>query len=745
LGVGSVLVRATLPAVVVALALSLALPVAAGAQDEQPPARPPAAEAPPSKPIPYTELNRKPKPKPKPKAPAAAAASAAGPAAGEQPTPASPPPVAPAPAPAASAPSAPPPQPGARLTGGQPLPAAELQAYVDGWVRAGMARNHIAGVTVSIVQNGQVILKKGYGFASLNPERPVDPDRTLFRIGSISKTFTWIELMKQVEAGRIRLDQPINAYLPDALRVKDNGFTRPVRVINLMDHSPGFEDRALGHLFEDDYSRVRPLEVYLRQERPKRVRPPGVLSSYSNYGAALAGAAAANVARQPYEQLIETEILRPARLAHTTFREPHPPRVGMPAAMPTELAGDVSDAYRWRGGGFQRQPYEYIGQIAPAGAASSTAGDMARYMLLLLGGGSLDGATLYGPATAQAIRTPMQQMPPGINGWAHGFLVQTLPGGHLAYGHDGATLSFFSSLLVIPDLNLGVFISTNTAGGGQLSGRFAADLVRQFYVAPTSFLRSGSPELSAYREAFRGHYISTRRPYSGLEKFVMLFGPAGVDVDVSPDGRLVLAGFGEAISFTPDGPLESGRFIGLQDDARLAFRLQDGQAVSFVGNDNAVTFERVSGWKSPATLALLAALTALTALATLTGVVFRSRRDLRESPLQARASIVQNIQAGLWLTSLVLFGLFLSRAASDIQWAMYRWPSPLIIVASACALVATVLTLLTIVALPAVWSGGRRLESWGYGRKLAFTVTVLVYAGFAVLLGVWGALTPWSG
>lgn len=616
---------------------------------------------------------------------------------------------------------------------------------MDGWIRAGMARNHIAGVTVSIVQNGQVILKKGYGFASLNPQRPVDPDRTLFRVGSISKTFTWIALMKQVEAGRIRLDQPVNAYLPEALRLKDDGFDQPVRVINLMDHSPGFEDRALGHLFEDDYNRVRPLEVYLRQERPKRVRPPGVLSSYSNYGAALAGEAAATVARQPFEQLIETEILAPARLTHTTFREPHPPRAGLPAAMPTELAGDVSDAYRWRSGGFQRQPYEHIEQIAPAGAASSTAGDMARYMLLLLGNGSLDGVTVYGPMAAQAIRTPIQQTEPGINGWAHGFRVETLPGGHVGYGHDGATLSFFSDMVVVPDLNLGVFISTNTAGGGELSGRFAADLLREFYVAPQTFPRAGSPELSAYREAFRGHYVATRRPYSGLEKFVMLLGPAGVDVDVSPDGRLVLTNFGQGAAFTPEGPLAGGRFIGLQDDRRLAFKLQDGQAVSFIGGDNAVAFERVSGWKSPATLALLAALTALAALATVTGLVFRNRRELRESPMQARASIVQNIQAGLWLTVLVLFGLFFSRAIGDVGWVMYSWPSSLIIVASACALVAAALTVVTIVALPAVWSGGRRLDSWGYGRKLAFTLTVLVYAGFSVMLGMWGALTPWSG
>jgi CubicO group peptidase (beta-lactamase class C family) len=78
-----------------------------------------------------------------------------------------------------------------------------------------MDRDHIAGVTIAVVQNGQVVLKKGYGVASLKDGRAVDPDKTLFRIASISKTFTWIALMNEVEAGRMRLDTPINLYLPE--------------------------------------------------------------------------------------------------------------------------------------------------------------------------------------------------------------------------------------------------------------------------------------------------------------------------------------------------------------------------------------------------------------------------------------------------------------------------------------------------------------------------------------------------
>jgi CubicO group peptidase (beta-lactamase class C family) len=738
-----------------ALALLFAAPLGAAAQD--------AAPALPKKPVPYTQLHPKRPAKPRPPAtatlkpatvaPAAAAAATATTVAPHPATtaPASPPPVAPAPAsqpvpqaPLAPVPTlAPPPTPNARLTPGQALPPGELEAFVDGMIKDAMAREHIAGATVSIVQNGQVVLKKGYGFASLNPRRPVDPDTSLFRVGSISKTFTWIALMKEVEAGRIRLNQPINLYLPEKVQIRDQGFDQPIRVANLMDHSTGFEDRALGQLFERNYDRVRPLDVYLRQERPKRVRAPGVASSYSNYAAALAGEAAAYSAGKPYERLIEDEILSPLGMAHTTFREPHPPKAGLPPPMSEALAADVADGYRWTPTGFERRDYEFIGQIAPAGAASSTAGDMARYMLMQLGGGKLGEATVYGPLAAQAFRTPLRHTPEGINGWAHGFMVQDLPGGHKGYGHGGATLSFMSYMEVVPDLNLGIFISTNTETGRALADRLPVAVVRQFYAAPQVFPRPGSPELRDSADAFRGYYVSTRRAYSGLEGFVTLL-RAGAAVKVTADGRLTVPDEGGTRVFVPEGPVAEGRFIAAQGDERLAFTMQDGRARSFVPSSATVLMERAPFWRRPLALGVMAALASVAALATLGGIIARNRREFRQNQIQSRASLLQNIQAVLWLASLALFAIWASKT-SDIATIMYGWPGSLLVIASACALVAAALTVITLIALPMLWRGGRRVDSWSGGRKLFFSITVLIYTGFSVLLALWGALSPWGG
>ncbi|MES2342461.1 MAG: serine hydrolase domain-containing protein [Pseudomonadota bacterium] len=634
---------------------------------------------------------------------------------------------------------------GARLAPGESLPPAELEAYVDGVVKDAMDREHIAGATVAVIQNGQVVLKKGYGFASLSPARKVDPDTTLFRLGSISKTFTWIALMKEVEADRIRLNQPVNLYLPEQLQIRDQGFRTPIRVRNLLDHSPGFEDRALGHLFEKNPARERSMADYLRQERPRRVHAPGQFASYSNYGATLAGEAVSYVAGKPFERLIEEEILLPLAMNHTTFREVRPMEAGLPGPMPAALQRDISQGYRWTATGYSVRPYELIGHVAPAGSASSTAGDMARYMQMLLNGGTLDGAAIYSPRAVQAFNTPLRRTAPGINGWRHGFIAYDLPGGHKGFGHAGATLSFMSNMVVVPDLKLGVFISTNTATGSDLAERLPDRVVAQFYAPPQPFPRKGVPALAQSRDTYQGYYLSTRRAYGGLEAFVgRMIG--GTSVRVTDDGRLVTAGGlgGPTRNWTPEGDPVAGRFIASTGVERLSFEVEDGRAVRMIPANGATTFERTGFWNRPTTLLILSGLSLLAAAATLGGILMRNRREFRETGIQSRASLIQNIQAALWLTSSILFMAWASKTG-DIANIMYGWPGATLVIASACAFVAALLTLATLIILPAVWRGGRRVDSWTQLRKAGFTFTVLLYTAYSVVLGLWGALTPWGG
>jgi CubicO group peptidase (beta-lactamase class C family) len=704
-------------AFVAAMIALLISPGAVQAQDPAPPAEATAAAPLPSAPRPYTSLRRvRPRPARAVRPPVVA-------------------PTAPTSVSAATTAAAPPPfKPSAA-----PLPPADLEAFVDGLMRRGMTEDHIAGATIAVVQNGQVVLKKGYGVASLKDRRAVDPDKTLFRIASISKTFTWIALMNEIEAGRMRLDGPVNLYLPEPIQVRGKN-KAPVRLRDLMTHTPGFEDRALGQLFEQDYRRVRPLNEYLRQERPRRVREPGALPSYSNYGAALAGAAVSNVTGKPFEQLMADEIIFPAGMTHTTFRDARPWRDDLPAPMSEALAADRSDGFRWTPLGWREQPPELTGQIAPAGGASSTAADMSRYMLLLLGNGTIDGKTIYSQRTAQAFRTSMYRPANEAAGWNAGFQDIPLPGDRRGFGHAGDTLWFHSNLVVVPDLNMGIFIAVNTDTGAELPSVVPSAIIERFY-SPSPAVPVTRPLSADAAKIYVGDYLATRRAYHGLEGFVTRI-VRSARVRATPDGQLALLSDSKSTLWNAtDRP---GVFKAVNGPELMVFEMADGRAVRFYPPGGWAAFERVGFPYGAGLLIWIVSLAALASIATLAGVFMRDRRETRQTPTQTRANLLQTTQAALWLISLGCLGMFASKS-SDIADVFFGWPSGWLVTGSACALVASVLSVATLLMAPMVWRGGRRVDSWTTLRKLAFTYTALLYIALAVLLGLWNFLLPWSG
>jgi CubicO group peptidase (beta-lactamase class C family) len=605
-----------------------------------------------------------------------------------------------------------------------------------------MAERHVAGATVAVVQNGQVVLKKGYGLASVSPARPVDPDTTLFRVGSISKLFTWTLVMKEVESGRMKLDAPVDNYLPERLQVPALGATRQVLVRDLMTHSGGFENKTLGRLFEVKPNRVRSLDTYLRQERPRRIWVPGQIPEYSNFGASLAGAAVAKVEGKPFIDLTEAEIIRPLNLSHTTFREPYPDNSALPAPMPAELAGDAAQGLEWTDAGYRAQPYEYTSQVAPAVSASSTAGDMARFMQLILAGGTLDGTRVYGPDTAQAFRTVALRSGPGIAGWANGFWERPLPGGFDGFGHLGQTLNFRSNLVTVPALNLGVFISVNSDSGATLVETLPAQIVERFYAVPQA-PPEGSADLFAQRKAYAGDYLNEDRRYGGLEQFVSLLTDR-VRIDVSQDGRLLVEGRQSGAAFVPTGQPNQFREIG-GTGLSGGFQMKDGVAVRWLDPSGAKSYERVGWWWRRRVLATGTVLTLLAAAATLVGLFTRDRRESRQTDVQGRASAIQTSTAILWFIAVGGFGWWAVRALNDRNLPFAEWPGPWVVIASSCAMVASLCSLGQALMLPAVWQGGRRVDSWTSWRKLRFSMTALIFLGFAMILLLWGALQPWSG
>jgi CubicO group peptidase (beta-lactamase class C family) len=491
----------------------------------------------------------------------------------------------------------------------------ELADFFDAAVPGGLTANHVQGAVISVVGGGKTLFGKGFGLADREHRTPFDPGRSLVRIASISKLFTWTAVMQQVEQGRLDLHADVNRYLT-GFRVPAT-YRRPITLEHLMNHTAGFEDRVIG-VAARSKADVPPLGTFLAHHMPARVRPPGQVSAYSNYGAALAGYIVSQVSGQPYEQYVRDRILTPLGMWHSTATEP----------VPAPLAADQARSYDYEGGTYQRKPFEFD-NLVPDGSVSATANDMAHFMIAHLQDGRFGGARILTESTAELMHQRSFAADPRIDGYAHGFKEQTL-NGHRVIMHDGGWEAFNSAMLLIPDADLGLFVSTNSFGGADAF----TDIIPAFFdrflpgtraVPSAQSGTTGTPSAPSALPA-GGFYKPTRSTQSTVEKLLILTSSARLRVN--GDGTLAFQGKTWA-------RLAPGLYQQDGGSRRLAF-VRAATGTTYLSTDNSA-YERVS-W--PDTLifnlavVLLFVVVALTAVLAipLFAVVRRLRRRTARTP-----------------------------------------------------------------------------------------------------------------
>ena len=603
----------------------------------------------------------------------------------------------------------------------------ELGAFIDGVVKAYQAKEGIAGVTVSVVDRDRLLFARGYGVASTNPPRPVDPARTLFRIGSVSKPFTYIAALQLVEEGRLRLDDDANKYLPSKLQLPAD-VMGPVKVWHLMTHTAGFEDSALGHLFFKSGEGLPALDDYLARYRPKRVRPPGQHAVYSNYSVALLGALVAHVSGEPFESYVEKHILQPLGMNRTTFREPVPEPD--PRRMSLELQQDLSTGFQRKAGGFEAKDVEYIGASAPAGAASSTAEDMARFLRMLLNGGSLDGKTILQPDTFALLAQVNFRNGDAVAGIAHGFFRQHY-GKFGSLEHGGATLWFHTAMVALPEANLGVFVSSNTENGRE----FAATLPRLIFERFVAGAIPGPPpesprDFTTTGQKFAGAYLSERRAYSTVEKFLGGLQPP-TQVAVTKDGQLVIASGPVVKRYVADGPLS---FRAIDTGERIEFLADaSGKITGYASAYGHVVSDKVTFLNSPQMLVLGLGAGLLAAVAVLLGWWRRSARRREDRPRSGGIAATTMILAALgWLAFFIMLAIALVQLTSGGNDVIFTYPDPVLRWATRLGLGVAALSILVLLTLPSAY-----FSSWSIWRKLRHTALAFVMVAAALLLWQW--------
>jgi CubicO group peptidase (beta-lactamase class C family) len=473
-----------------------------------------------------------------------------------------------------------------------------LEAFMDGMIQSKMNDKNIAGAAVSIIHDGRFLLKKGYGYADLANRVPVSPDSTIFRIGSISKLFTWMAVMQYVEQGEIDLDADINTYL-EAFQIHES-YSDPVTMRSIMSHTAGFEDKLI-HLFVKDPADMKPLDQILREQMPKRVRPPLKHASYSNHGTGLASYIIELLSNQSFEEYVEEQFFTPLQMNYSTFRQP----------LPDKLYDQLSKGYAMESGQLTEKYFEFI-PLAGAGGASSTALDMAHLMMALMDGSCFEEQCIMEAETLEKMKTPVLYHAEDVNPALHGFMDISMNGIRIL-GHSGDTFWFHSLLAIFPEHDLGLFLTFNSEGGG---GTYF-DILEQFtnrFFPDTRPLFTPVELEEGYLERFTGQYKFNRHSHNDISKMISIFSLTTVSIN---GGKLRLdmpAMFGEPATHWI--PIDSTRFRSENSNKIIAFEQRDDGRIEhmYFGGLAILALDKLDGFWSPSLHTGISLLTILISL-----------------------------------------------------------------------------------------------------------------------------------
>ena len=475
------------------------------------------------------------------------------------------------------------------------LTKTDLDGWLDGYMPYALHSGDIPGAVVVVVKDGQFLTARGFGYSNLAKRTPVDPEKTLFRPGSVSKLVTWTAVMQQVEQGKLDLDKDINTYLDFKIPPYQG---QPVTLRQIMTHTAGFEETSKEIIFFDT-RKIRKLGDYVKAHTPARIYAPGTTPAYSNWATALAAYMVERASGQSFDDYVDQHIFAPIGMRNSSFRQP----------LPSTLASEASLGYEKPGE--KPKGYELIGP-APAGSLAASGTDMGRFMIAHLA----NGRGLLQPATAEMMHnSPLDKVNPrtlfpGLNRMELGFF-ETNANGREVIGHLGDTSAFHTSLHLFMKEDVGFYVSFNSPGKagavGPLRGALFQDFADRYFPAvPSKTTLVPAATAKQHAEMMAGLWQNSRREDHGFVSLLNLVGQS--KVSVGPKGELVISDL-TGVNGRPREWTEVAPFLWQDKDShdRLAAQVVEGKVVrwSFDEISPFMVFDRVpaglsASWLKPA-------------------------------------------------------------------------------------------------------------------------------------------------
>jgi CubicO group peptidase (beta-lactamase class C family) len=586
-----------------------------------------------------------------------------------------------------------------------------VSLHIDRLAADWLETQQVPGLVIALVRGRRPLHVKAYGVADLGSRVPMDPELSLVHASSLATPLTATALLQLADAGLMDLGTDVDSYL-ESLRIPST-FPEPVTSRQLLVHTAGFDSRIIGRQVHDPKELI-PLKDYLSSRMPRRIRPPGEVSIYSEHGYALAGLLIEEISGSPFDAYMHDNIFLPLDMGRSTFD------------WSQELASSLATGYGLAGTSLEPVLRD-LRQTVPASMLVTTASDSARWMLALLNEGTFEGQRILSSESSSLILSQQFTHHPSMAGRSFGLREGDRYEPSELF-QAGSSSGFSSAVVLVPKWRLGLFVAANR----QISVWGLIDALLQPFVGRASTPEPPEPELDADSPSgVAGYYREAGVSQNSIEKLATLIRQDRCSE--SPEGDLVL----RSRRFRP------------AEEPMLYRAVESGEPLALVAGE-AKTWYLAFSWGLMEKVSWFESRPVQLALWILFAAIFLAASTWPTSRFPRSQAVLTPTDAFLprWpllcATVAALFHLtFLITLAATLAWALgegaqsLAFGVPIAIRLVLCLpLVGAALTVPTLLGVARAW----QIRSWTFGHRLRLTLTLVTLLLFLPFLHSWNML-----
>lgn len=599
----------------------------------------------------------------------------------------------------------------------------DLEEFTDNFFTENMKTSNFPGAAIVVVKDGKVIFKKGYGYANVDKKISVDPDKTVFRNGSVGKLFTATAIMQLYEKGLIGLNDDVNNYLK-SFKVS-NKFAKPVTFANIMTHSSGLDSGSeIGGASRIESSKIS-YEAYMKSHIPVVINEPATITNYSNSGYNLLGYLIEKISGMSYENYIKKNIFDPLDMHNSNV---------------VSKVENMATGYSFDNSSFNAIQYSGYEPSLGCGSINSTVSDMGNFIIANLQKGKFLNDQILDENTSELMQSQHFTNSSDLPGIGYSF-IESFKNNQRIIKHEGAVPGFVTSLLLIPEHNVGFYVATNSLN--HVPFQFEDAFLNHYYPlqnnlkAPATDIKE---QVSEYVGAYRQYHEVSK---SWITKCFALFGDDyEFKINDNKDGSLTMKGVSlEKVPFSTKLIQVKPLLFQRQDNFQyVGFRKDKIGHITYLfnGSEPETSFEKIKWYEAQdlnlCFLCLCLFIFTFTFLVCFAKFIIRTikRTPSNSSKLESYAKLFISLVCFLNLVCTIGIFTVLIYVSYDMN---YGLPAIFYVFLSGL-IAASILTLINVAFTFLLW----KKKSWTIVKRFYYTFITIFSVMFVLFLNYWNLL-----